>query len=132
MYNKTDAATFTKTRNQMPTRLSVFLTDYTAADYKDAACYLSDDHKSGYAIKADGDIVSVFSLPGASQGYNAVKSAIENGAKKLDCFDGFLVTFYKAFGFFEINREPWNEDYAPVNWDYIQHGTPDIVYMQLE
>lgn len=133
MYNKADSKEFTEIRNQMPVSLAVFLTDYTDQDYDEinAICYLSQDKKSGYAIKPDGDLISVFSLPGAHHGVFAVKSAIENGATMLDCIGDFLVRLYTKFGFEEYKREPWNDAYAPKDWDYEQFGRPDIVYMKL-
>lgn len=133
MYIKSNAAKFTETRNQMPETLSVFLTTYTSTDYieMNATCYLSNDEKSGYAIKTDGDLISVFSIPGANQGSNAIKSAIENGATKLDCISDFLKTIYEKFGFVEYNREKWCDEYAPHNWNYERFGRPDIIYMKI-
>lgn len=133
MYKKTDSVKFTEIRNQMPTSFAVFLTDYTANQYDEmgAVCYLSDDQKSGYAIKPDGDLISVFSLPGAHQGIHAVKNAIANGAIKLDCIGEFLATLYSKFGFVEYKRQPWDDAYAPQDWNYDAYGRPDIIYMKL-
>jgi hypothetical protein len=49
-----------------------------------------------------------------------VQSAIERGASKLDCFDGFLPAYYERFGFVETERVP--------NWT---PGEPDVVFMSL-
>lgn len=134
MFKVVDSEKFTKIKNQMPETFSVFLTEYNSIDYKNikAVCFLSNDKKSGFAIKPDGDLISLFSLPGASQGNEAIKSAIKNGATKLDCIGEFLVSMYNKFGFAEIKRESWNNEYAPKNWDYKTFGKPDIVYMELE
>ena len=45
--------------------------------------------------------------------------AIKDGATRLNCFDGYLVNFYKARGFVEVNRE--------ANWTA---GEPDVVFME--
>lgn len=116
----------------LPARLAAFLTPYTAEDYeaKGATCYLSTDRRSGYVITADGELISVFSLPGAKQGIAAVRSAVQNGARRLDCLGEFLVTLYSKFGFVETDRLPWDEQYAPANWDYEAFGRPDVVFME--
>ena len=134
MFKAVDPEKFTKIKNQMPETLAVFLTKYNSTDYKNikAVCYLSNDKKSGYAIKPDGDLISLFSLPGANQGFKAIKSAIKNGATKLDCIGEFLVSTYSKCKFVEIKRESWNDEYAPKNWDYEKFGNPDIIYMKLE
>lgn len=84
------------------------------------SCFLSDDSKSGFMISHNGELTSVFSLI-KGRGKQLVKQAIKKGACHLDCFDGFLPTFYKSFGFIEVNRE--------ANWTA---GEPDVVYMRLE
>lgn len=133
MYTKTGSEHFAETRNKMSAPLSAFLTAYTPDEYDamNAVCYLIVDERSGYAIKPDGDLISVFSLPGANQGDRAIKSAIKNGATKLDCVSDFLKTIYQRFGFVEYKRESWVDDYAPGNWDYEKFGRPDIIYMKL-
>lgn len=92
----------------------------TTRDYTDKRTFLSNDGLSGYALKADGELNHVFSLrPG--MGAFAVKHAIQNGAKHLTCFDGFLPKYYSQFGFKEHVREQ--------NWT---PGGPDVVHMKLE
>lgn len=86
---------------------------------KTARYYLSDDHLSGFAIREDGELVGVFSLV-KGRGDSIVAAAIENGAKYLDCFDGYLPRLYSRHGFTEVKREP--------NWT---PGGPDVVYMVL-
>ncbi len=85
--------------------------------------YLSEDGQSGYGVRSDvcqGGIFnlnSVFSLI-KGRGRELVKSAIDNKANSLDCFDGFLVDFYKSLGFIEYKRSP--------NWI---EGEADVVFM---
>lgn len=95
-----------------------------------AACYLSEDEKSGCAIKPDGELISVFSLPGFGQGAAAAKSAAANGAAKLDCLGDFLVRLYSKVGFVEASRMPWDDQYAPSGWDYDLFDRPDLVFME--
>ncbi len=69
------------------------------------SCYLGDNNSSGYCLHHD-ELVSVFSSQGSS-GHAIVMSAIENGAKRLDCFalrvngeiDGPLFKLYGKHGF---------------------------------
>lgn len=94
--------------------------------------YLSETGKSGYALKPDGDIISVFAEKGSREGVNAMLSAIANGGTKLDCFDGFLAKkFYPRFRFTEYDRLQWDDQYAPEGWDRERFGTPDVVFMRL-
>lgn len=91
-----------------------------------------NDNKGGYAIKSDGELISVFNYGEKGQGVKLIKDAIKNGATKLNTFDGFLPEYYKQFGFKEVKRIKWNDKYAPKNWDYEKFGRPDIVYMELK
>uniref|UniRef100_A0A6M3M2Y0 Uncharacterized protein n=1 Tax=viral metagenome TaxID=1070528 RepID=A0A6M3M2Y0_9ZZZZ len=121
----------------MPKRFNPFLSPYTAKELKakEAKVFLSDEAKSGYAIMPDGDLVNVFSMaPG--QGGDAVRSAIKNGATKLDCFDSMdpkfsLPNYYNKFGFEEYDRVPWSDKYKPTGWSYKKFGRPDVVYMTM-
>lgn len=83
------------------------------ADY-----YLTPDRLSGYGV-VRGTLIGLFSLV-RGRGNALVAQAIADGATSLDCFDGFLPTFYARHGFIEVGRE--------LNWN--ENG-PDIVYMEL-
>jgi len=86
-------------------------------DVEGTRYFLSDDFDSGYAIRENGELVFVFSRkPG--RGDELVASAVENGAYRLDCFDGYLPSLYARHGFVEHDRE---ENWTP--------GGPDVVYM---
>lgn len=74
---------------------------------------------SGYAVRADGELVFVWSC-GRGEGDALVRSALANGAVYLDCFDGYLVDFYARHGFRVVKRVS--------NWT---PGGPDVVYMAL-
>lgn len=87
-------------------------------NYTDAKTFLADDRLSGYAVREDGDLVSVWSAV-KGRGDELVESALENGATRLDCFDGYLPTFYARHGFYIVHRE--------ANWT---PGGPDVVFME--
>ena len=134
-YATTSRGEFAKAlRSNLAERFAPYVTRYTPTEYRKmkARCYLSETGESGFAIKPDGDVISVFSRPGAREGKWAVWAAIANGGKKLDCFDGFLAKeFYPAFGFKEYDRWKWDDQYAPEGWDYDRNGRPDVVLMRL-
>jgi hypothetical protein len=111
-----------------------FLSQTPAEDLKDHKLFVSADGHSGYAIAPDGDLQMVFSNVEAprGQGAEAVRHAIANGATKLDAFAGWLPNYYKQFGFEETSRIKWDDQYAPVGWNYAQYGRPDVVFMALK
>lgn len=81
--------------------------------------YSTDDERSGFAIRADGELVYVFSLE-RGRGDAIVAEAIKRGATYLDCFAGYLWTLYARHGFRPCKVVP--------NWT---PGGPDVVYMAL-
>lgn len=123
---------FIHSRDSLPEKLRAFLSPLDNADYHRTRTklFMADGKRSGYGITEDGELISVFSLPGAKLGVYSVDHAIDNGAKRLCCFDTGLVQFYESFGFREIKRIPWSDDYAPENWDYQRLGKPSVVYME--
>ncbi len=143
-FREVSASEFISHRDMMPESLQQFLSPYSAKsmkqkDYaeKKAKLYLMTDKTAGYAIAKDGDIISVFSKPGFHHGQEAIKSAITNGGKKLDCFDikqGSKVNLpklYKKFGFKIISNLKWGDQYAPKNWNYERYGRPNVAFMKL-
>ncbi len=110
---------------------------YPLEEYKNMRLFLSEDGKSGFAIKTDGDIVSVFSSnKKAGVSHIMMELAIQNGGYKLDCFDTYLPHIYSAHGFKEVNRIKWNEAYRPDGWDksfykLYNNGEPDVVFMEI-
>lgn len=81
--------------------------------------YLAGDGLSGYVLRPDGELVYVWSKA-RGRGDELVADAVRNGARYLDCFDGYLPTLYARHGFVVTNREP--------NWT---PGGPDVVFMTL-
>ena len=122
-------------------RVGLTLSGYDLADYKKMQLFLTADGLTGYAIKADGDLVSVFNVGRSGAGMDAVMDGVwRNGALKLDAYavvsdefpNGFLNTRYEEMGFEEVSRSPWDAQWAPDGWDEAVSGTPDVVYMKLK
>ena len=122
-HSSTSSKEFYKTLNQAradSSRVAEATHIYKPSEYEKMNTYLSPDKKSGFAVKPDGDLVSVFSLE-KGRGNTIVQQAKEAGATKLDAFDnGYLKEFYQKHGFKEYKREP--------NWT---GKGPDVVYMKL-
>ena len=100
------------------------LGDYGASvelkdDYTDINLYLSEDGESGFGIKPNGDIVSVFSNNKAEGGRSAymLEMAISQGGRQLDCFDIYLVEIYEAHGFKPVAKMKWDDEYIPEGWN---------------
>jgi hypothetical protein len=109
---------------------------YPVNEYQGMRLFLSDSGKSGFAVKPDGDIVSVFSMEKGS-GRSIMEAAISAGGKKLDAFDTVLPEFYGTHGFVEAARLPWNDEFAPEGWNKetfkkFNNGEPDVVMMVLD
>ena len=108
---------------------------YPVEDYKNFKLLLSDDGKSGAAVKPDGDIVSVFG--GDKSGHAILEAAIAAGGRKLDAFDTILPTYYHMHGFVEAARVPWDDAQSPEGWSKdtfakYNKGQPDVVLMALD
>jgi hypothetical protein len=105
---------------------------YEEADYSKMRLLLTEDGKSGVAVKPDGDIVSVFSGEGNAR--TLVEAAISIGGRKADAFDIGLAELYAAHGLKVVSRTAWNEAYKPEGWDKehfkgFNNGEPDVVFM---
>lgn len=124
---------FIKQRDKLPKDKKPFLTLYTANEYKTAGVKLKlhESGNGGYGLKGD-ELISVFSLPGNHLGYQLVEDAKANGARRLDCLGKKLVSTYKRNGFEVVKIDKWDDRYAPKDWDYAEHGKPDIYYMELK
>lgn len=112
---------------------------YSTEKYQDMKLFLSESGQSGFALKPDGDIVSVFSMDKGS-GRSIMEVAIAAGGKKLDAFDTILPEFYGTHGFVEAARIPWNDkiaketmpDWNKETFKKYNNGEPDIVMMVLD
>jgi DNA polymerase III epsilon subunit-like protein len=114
---------------------SVFI--YDVEDLKKMRLFATADGTAGFAIKPDGDIVSVF-VTGDSPHKRATLSmlaqAVEQGGTKLDAYDTILPRIYAEAGFRPVARVKWDESQADSAWDkelYSEYnnGEPDVVAM---
>lgn len=92
--------------------------------------------QAGFALKAE-EIVSVYCHRGRS-GRRTLRTlmafATRLGGKHLNAFDTQLVSLYSECGFGAVARLPWDDRFAPTDWDYsamskYSAGRPDIVFM---
>lgn len=99
---------------------SGFLSYYSKEDLKEMNLFLIKGHNAGFAIKKDGDIVSVHnnsSLRGLANKF--LSDAKRAGGTKLDHFDGFLSGLYRKHGFKDVYEVyQWDEQYSPKEWTY--------------
>ena len=88
-------------------------------DYTDINLYLSEDGESGFGIKPNGDIVSVFSSKKVKgRAHHLLEMAIyEGGGRQLDCFDIYLTKIYEIHGFKPVAKMKWNDEYIPEGWN---------------
>lgn len=88
-------------------------------DYKDINLYLSEDGESGFGIKPNGDIVSVFSSKKVKgRAHHLLEMAVyEGGGRQLDCFDIYLTKIYETHGFKPVAKMKWDDEYIPEGWN---------------
>src|ERR1700745_1079463 len=110
---------------------------YELNEYEQMRCFLNFYGTAGYAIKADGDIVSVFNNDHFVRSHSLIESAIMNGGVKLYCFGSILPALYKKAGFVEIMRLPFDDELSPFEWNdkgqynKFNNSRPDVVFMAL-
>lgn len=108
-----------------------FVEQHNIDDYANMKLLIGDSGHVGVAVTQDGNIVSVFKN-GNSSAKGAVSSilltAINNGGKKLDNFDGKLSYFYAQHGFIPVSRTAFVDEFAPAGWNYERDGRPDILF----
>jgi len=109
---------------------------YPADAYEDMRLFTTHTGDAGFAIKPDGDIVSVFRKDGGPRGATAsmLKLAVDEGGRKLDAFDTVLPQIYGDSGFKAVSRLAWDEKEKPADWDKAtflkwNEGQPDVVFM---
>lgn len=93
--------------------------------------FLNEDGTAGFAIKDDGDIVSVFKSSKNKQPkvvYSILMQAIENGGTKLDCYGDFLLGTYMQMGFVPEGKVAYNTEYESAEWTARKDilGEPDV------
>lgn len=111
------------------------LTLYSYQDYRKMRMFLSKDKTAGFALQGD-NIVSVFAHPILARGAspNLLDIAVQNGGRRVDIFDTYLPKLYSREGFRPVARMLWDDQYAPIDWNYeatkqFNNGKPDIIFM---
>lgn len=100
--------------------------------YAQMRCYLSRDGQMGFAIKKNGDLVSVFSRDGKRGALRRIMpTAIALGAKKLDCYGGGQQNMYAQFGAKATGKTNFIRAYAPEDWTGRKKDKHKIVAMIL-
>lgn len=90
------------------------------------------DRGSTFAIKPDGDIISVCKNQQSDKGTNArdlMAAAVQQGGTHLDSYDGNY-NFYVKCGFEVVARVKFDPKYAPPGWDKKRDRKEDIVFMK--
>jgi hypothetical protein len=87
---------------------------------------------AGAAVDPEGTLVSVFKVKGtAGWVLDRVLREACCHAFKFDAFatrDGFLLNLYSQYGFVPVARVAFNDNFAPLDWNYQLFGRPDVVY----
>ena len=84
--------------------------------YRHKYCFITPDRLGGFAVTRSGVLCHVFSLK-KGLGKALVRTAVQMGAERLSCYDGYLPEYYNKLGFREIYR--------------LEQTGLDKVYMQL-
>lgn len=124
------ALEFIAQRNRLCPSLAPFVTPHTVEEYEKLGTllYLSADRLCGFGITAGGELVSVFSLV-RCRGHTLAMAAVALGGVHLDCLGEHLRELYERVGFVVRNKLPWNDEYAPDDWNYERFGRPTYYEM---
>lgn len=116
---------------------SAFVHVYEPDEYAEKRLFLVNAGCAGCAVTKDGDVVSVFINDNMAKKDDVEKistalllTAIENGGKKLDFFDGFLPKNYMKHGFIPVCKIPFNDEFAPDGWNFERDGRPFIIFFR--
>lgn len=115
-------------------KFGLYVSLYSVEEYAepDIRLFMSKDLSSGFAMKPDGDIVSVFSNKQIAVHNHSVYSilfdALANGGLKLDCYGATLLRFYMTMGFKPQGFVAYNEEYEEADWTARKDvlGSPDV------
>jgi hypothetical protein len=117
---------------------------YTPDEYAGTRMALTPAGDAGYAVKPDGEIVSVVKAKGApikDFAGSVLRRAEGQGGNWLNAFDTALTDLYGKGGFQPVSRLPFSEEMAAEGWGqealdaFMQanakynEGRPDLVFM---
>lgn len=111
------------------------LTPYSLEELKEMKTFKVKGYDVGFALKKFRDkgyseIVAVHNADPDVKGIGPalMESAIRNGGRYLDHFDGFLTSLYNSAGFVEYQRFPYDPQYDPDGSFAKLYGTVDVIY----
>lgn len=85
---------------------------------------------STFAIKPDGDIISVCKMAGDGiSARSLLAAAVEQGGDHLDSYDGNFY-FYQACGFEVVSRCKFDIKYKPPGWEESRDRKEDVIFMR--
>lgn len=103
--------------------------DYEEEDYDEMKLF-SSKGGSVFAVKQNGDIVSVCKNPGdIVRGKDLLEEAVKQGGKKLDTYDGNYI-FYRKCGFEPVSWTKFEEQWAPEGWTKGRDKPEPIVFFK--
>lgn len=103
--------------------------DHSEKEY-DGMKLFSSKGGSVFAVKKDGDIVSVCKNPTDTvRGKDLLEEAIRQGGKKLDTYEGNY-GFYRKCGFEPVSWVKFDEKYAPSDWKKGRDDKEDILFFK--
>ena len=117
---------------------SAFVSHYSIPELEDMrARYLSETGLSGIAVKDHNDgrvegtaLFNDGDVRGA--GGAMLSHAIDHaGVNYLECFGEVLRRLYEGYGFVVTEQFPFNDEYAPRDWDYDLFDRPDYFILKL-
>jgi hypothetical protein len=122
---------FVAAREYIPEEFRGFLTWHTPEALREHKVYLIDGQKAGYALDPNGDLQNVFNASGIKHlGDELLADALARGATTLDCIGDGLRDLYENAGFEVVKVLAWDDNKAPMNWDYERWGRPSIYIMR--
>jgi len=105
---------------------------YDVEEIADAKLFITPDGLGGFAVKKDGDIVSLFATAGGpfkNVSFTALALAVQAGGVKLDAFDPVLPKLYRRIGFSTAARVAFDPNEKPDGWNTETMGEPDVHFM---
>jgi len=128
-FHSADPKDFIDSRNK--SSRAGFLNPLVPDDIKNHQLMLNQDSTVGVAVSPEGDVENLFNNGGPKgEAARAMIAAIGNGGTTLDCYDGYLNSYYHQFGFEEVGRLKFDPQFANPAWDHAKNDSPDVVFMR--
>lgn len=116
-----------------------FVTWYTDEEARQMEGVTSPSGNAGLLVKDHGDGrregTALFAGPEAAkgEGLRLLDYAVKNhGVNYAECFGPVLPRLYESIGFEVTESYPFNEEYAPKDWNYEAHNHPDYHIMRVK